>query len=98
MKNQLTKRARKRLSNCEKRIPDGQQNHDMNKYDIIGDIHGHADELQALLEILGYQQGSHPEGRKVIFLGDYIDRGPKIREVLETVRGMVDAGQALAIL
>ena len=70
----------------------------MNKYDIIGDIHGHADELHALLEILGYQQGSHPEGRKVIFLGDYIDRGPKIREVLETVRGMVDAGQALAIL
>ncbi|MFZ4778342.1 MAG: metallophosphoesterase [Terrimicrobiaceae bacterium] len=70
----------------------------MNKYDIIGDIHGHADELQTLLEILGYQQGSHPEGRKVIFLGDYIDRGPKIREVLETMRGMVDAGQALAIL
>ena len=70
----------------------------MNKYDIIGDIHGHADELHALLEILGYQHGSHPEGRKVIFLGDYIDRGPKIREVLETVRGMVDAGQALAIL
>jgi len=70
----------------------------MNTYDIIGDIHGHADELQALLETLGYRQGSHPEGRKVIFLGDYIDRGPKIREVLETVRGMVNAGQALAIL
>ena len=71
-------------------------------YDIIGDIHGHADELHALLEKLGYRNGSgprsHPEGRKVIFLGDFIDRGLKIREVLETVRAMVDAGQALAIL
>ena len=71
-------------------------------YDIIGDIHGHADELHALLEKLGYRNGSgphsHPDGRKVIFLGDFIDRGPKIRDVLETVRAMVDAGQALAIL
>lgn len=72
------------------------------KYDIIGDIHGHADELEFLLKALGYSRTSgdfrHPEGRKVIFLGDYIDRGPKIREVLEIVRGMVDAEQALAIL
>lgn len=74
----------------------------MNKYDIIGDIHGYADELQALLETLGYRKVGeayrHPDGRNVIFLGDYIDRGPKIRDVLETVRGMVDASQALAIL
>lgn len=72
----------------------------MQAYDIIGDIHGHADELHALLDKLGYRNGaaSHPDGRKVIFLGDYIDRGPKIREALETVRGMVDAGTALAIL
>jgi len=71
-------------------------------YDIIGDIHGHSDELNALLETLGYRNieksRRHPDGRKVIFLGDYIDRGPKIREVLQTVGGMVDAGQALAIL
>jgi len=71
-------------------------------YDIIGDIHGHADELNALLETLGYRNVGashrHPDDRKIIFLGDYIDRGPKIREVLQTVRGMVDAGQALAIL
>jgi hypothetical protein len=40
----------------------------------------------------------HPEGRKVIFLGDYIDRGPNVREVLLTVRGMVDEGDALAIM
>ncbi|MEI6279096.1 MAG: metallophosphoesterase [Verrucomicrobiota bacterium] len=80
----------------------GEATKDMQSYDIIGDIHGHADELRALLASLGYRNGRdaycHPEGRKVIFLGDFIDRGPKIREVLETVRAMVDAGQALAIL
>lgn len=74
----------------------------MQAYDIIGDIHGHADELHALLQKLGYRLGirpaSHPDGRRVIFLGDFIDRGPMIREVLETVRGMVDTGTALAIL
>lgn len=73
-------------------------------YDLIGDIHGHHDKLVAILNALGYQQRgefsgwTHPEGRKVIFLGDYIDRGPAIREVLHEVRGMVDAGAALAIM
>lgn len=71
-------------------------------YDLIGDIHGHHDKLTALLHKLGYlphgETFRHPEGRKVIFLGDYIDRGPKIREVLHTVRAMVDAGDALAIM
>lgn len=72
------------------------------KYDLIGDIHGHAGPLRALLQRLGYQENgthwSHPEGRKVGFLGDYIDRGPGIRETLGIVRGMVDAGQAVAIM
>ena len=71
-------------------------------YDIIGDIHGHADELVALLRALGYVKTGgafrHPDGRKAIFVGDFIDRGPKIRQVLETVRSMVEAGSALAIL
>ncbi|MES2597447.1 MAG: metallophosphoesterase [Verrucomicrobiota bacterium] len=40
----------------------------------------------------------HPQGRKVIFLGDYIDRGPNVREVLLTVRGMVEEGDAFAIM
>ena len=70
-------------------------------YDLIGDIHGHADELMQLLETLGYEKarGSyrHPE-RKVIFLGDFIDRGPQIRRVLETVRPMIEAGHALAVM
>ena len=70
-------------------------------YDIIGDIHGHHTKLTALLSKLGYQQRqgiwTHPT-RKVIFVGDYIDRGPAIRETLHTVRKMVDAGSAIALL
>jgi hypothetical protein len=69
------------------------------KYDLIGDIHGYANELKALLTALGYSRQDgvyrHPE-RKVIFLGDFIDRGPGIRETLHVVKGMVDAGAALA--
>lgn len=71
-------------------------------YDIIGDIHGCASALEALLVDLGYREHGlvfrHPGGRKVVFLGDYIDGGPEIRRSLQIVRGMTDAGQALAIL
>ncbi len=74
----------------------------MQPYDIIGDIHGHADELRDLLNTLSYRKWRglhrHPEGRKALFLGDFVDRGPQIRRVLETVRSMVEAGEALAIL
>ena len=70
-------------------------------YDLIGDIHGHADELVQLLDTLGYKKSrgvyGHPE-RKVIFLGDFIDRGPKIRQVLEIVRPMIEEGKALAVM
>jgi hypothetical protein len=70
-------------------------------HDLIGDIHGHADALQRLLKTLGYtrQKGvyRHPE-RQAIFLGDFIDRGPKIRETLEIVRPMIDSGAALAVM
>jgi len=56
-------------------------------YDIIGDIHGYADELTELLERLGYDRRrghySHPD-RKAVFVGDFIDRGPQILEVLQT--------------
>ncbi len=66
-------------------------------YDLIGDIHGHALQLEKLLAILGYAERSgayqHSE-RQVIFLGDFIDRGPKIKRVLEVVRRMVEVGSA----
>ncbi|MDH3441675.1 MAG: metallophosphoesterase, partial [Gammaproteobacteria bacterium] len=45
--------------------------------DIIGDIHGEFDALMNLLDVLGYdEEGQSPEGRKIVFLGDLIDRGP----------------------
>ncbi len=71
-------------------------------YDFIGDIHGHADVLLKLLSQLGYikknEVYAHPEERKVVFMGDLIDRGPKILEVLEIVKNMVDAGNAITII
>jgi hypothetical protein len=70
-------------------------------WDIIGDIHGCADSLQALLNKLGYVASNgvyrHP-ARKVAFLGDFIDRGPDQRGVLDTVRAMIDAGSAVAVM
>jgi hypothetical protein len=69
--------------------------------DLIGDIHGHADKLEELLLKLGYAKKNgaytHPE-RKVLFVGDYIDRGPKIRETLEIVKAMVDSENAIALM
>ena len=69
--------------------------------DLIGDIHGHADKLEELLHKLGYEKRNgayfHPE-RKVLFVGDYIDRGPKIRETLEIVKAMVDNDNAIALM
>lgn len=69
--------------------------------DFIGDIHGHADKLEALLLKLGYVKRnevySHPN-RRVLFVGDYIDRGPKIRETLSLVKAMVDSGNAIALM
>ena len=70
-------------------------------YDIIGDIHGHADSLRALLEKLGYRETAacyrHPD-RTAIFVGDFIDRGPKQVETVSIVRRMVEAGTAHAVM
>ena len=70
-------------------------------FDIIGDIHGCADQLEALLQVLGYQQRDgayrHP-GRQAIFLGDFIDRGPQQARTLDLVRPMIDGGSAHAVL
>lgn len=71
--------------------------------DFIGDIHGHCDELRSLLLRLGYVESGgafrYPDNRrKVVFLGDYVDRGPKIRETLHLVRAMCEAGSAVALM
>lgn len=72
-----------------------------NNFDIIGDIHGHSNDLKNLLGALGYKlKGNcyqHPE-RKVLFLGDYIDRGVNVVEVLEIIKNMVDNGEAIALM
>lgn len=70
-------------------------------YDIIGDVHGHAELLKKMLAELGYSRSgdgfSHPE-RKVIFVGDFVNRGDANRKTLKIVRNMVEKDKALAIL
>jgi hypothetical protein len=69
--------------------------------DVIGDIHGQADKLQQLLSRLGYEQSGGVYGspdRRVIFVGDLIDRGDAIGEVMEIVEGMVRAGAAQIVM
>jgi hypothetical protein len=70
-------------------------------YDIIGDIHGHAPALEALLHSMDYRETKgawrHPE-RQAIFVGDFIDRGPRQVGTVDLVRRMVDDGYAQAIM
>lgn len=70
-------------------------------FDIIGDIHGCCDELELLLEKLGYVKTdgifSHPDSRKAVFLGDFCDRGNRNADVLRLVMDMVKSGNAIAV-
>lgn len=70
-------------------------------YDIVGDIHGYAETLERLLKTLGYKEINgvykHPS-RKIIFVGDFVDRGPDILRVLEIAKNMTDAGEAYAVM
>jgi hypothetical protein len=75
----------------------------LNTYDLIGDIHGYATTLEFLLKELGYTaiKGyySHSDpSRKVIFLGDLIDRGPRQMDTVTIVRHMVEAGHAYCVM
>jgi protein phosphatase len=79
-------------------------------FDIIGDIHGCCDELEILLGKLGYQATpstetgfwdfptySHPEGRRVLFVGDLVDRGIRNMDTVKLVRNMIEANTALCV-
>ena len=76
-------------------------------FDIVGDVHGCLDELVALLGKLGYSivrdaagdpvDAHHPEGRRLIFVGDLVDRGPSSVGVLRLAMGMTAGGHALAV-
>jgi len=75
---------------------------DTGPFDIIGDVHGCYDELIELLNKLGYDTTDAgrivpPPGRKAIFLGDLVDRGPKVPQVLRLVMSMVADGVALCV-
>jgi hypothetical protein len=68
--------------------------------DIIGDIHGNLAPLRRLLENLGYREAwafRHPQGRRLVFLGDLIDRGPASLEVAELVMDLCRRGRALCL-
>jgi protein phosphatase len=84
---------------------------DHGPFDVIGDVHGCADELERLLRQLGYEPHAdatlapwwgtsvyrHPAGRKAVFVGDLVDRGPRVLDTLRVVRNMVVAGSALCV-
>lgn len=71
-------------------------------YDIIGDIYGHSEKLKKLLGELGYRKNKDGifthSNRKVIFLGNFINNGPQIKETLEIIKKMSDFGSAYTLL
>ena len=70
-------------------------------YDIIGDIHGHADELVSLLEKMDYRETNgcfRHENRTAVFCGDFVDRGPQIPDVVRIVKAMVESEAAKAVM
>lgn len=80
-------------------------NHEKGPFDIIGDVHGCYDELVQLLGKLGYVIGSeetpqvtHPDGRKLIFVGDLVDRGPAVPQVLRLIMGIVTSGAGFCVI
>ena len=92
---------------------------ELGPFDLIGDVHGCADELEVLLKQLGYVRGStndgiedsrhihdagwgevvyrHPAGRKAVFVGDLVDRGPRVLDVLRIVRNMINANSGICV-
>lgn len=67
--------------------------------DIVGDIHGEFDALCQLMAHLGYdREGRHPDGRTLVFVGDFCDRGPDSPAVLELAQRLVRSGRAVAVL
>ena len=67
--------------------------------DIVGDVHGEIEALTALLEKLGYDAGGeHPQGRRLVFVGDLCDRGPDSPAVIRLVRGLVERERAQCVV
>lgn len=71
--------------------------------DVIGDVHGHSDALRSLLQKLGYCEDVsgtlvHPSSRQAVFVGDLLNRGPKVRRTMQIVRKMAKGGSAQVII
>ncbi|HKV84987.1 MAG TPA: metallophosphoesterase, partial [Ktedonobacterales bacterium] len=71
-------------------------------FDIVGDVHGCYDELLELLGLMGYQSDEmsamrHPHGRRLVFVGDLVDRGPNVIASVTLARQMVEARQAFCV-
>jgi protein phosphatase len=95
----------------KRQAPPGKRWGDSGPFDIIGDVHGCCDELEELLGKLGYQERridpadpcfgdrffAHPQGRRALFVGDLVDRGPRILDTVRLVWTMVHARQALCV-
>ncbi|GAB3871337.1 polynucleotide kinase-phosphatase [Kibdelosporangium lantanae] len=81
--------------------------HETGPFDVIGDVHGCRPELEDLLTELGYTltrdddgrpvNAAHPDGRRAVFVGDLVDRGPDTPGVLRLVMGMVESGNAFCV-
>lgn len=79
--------------------------HETGPFDIVGDVHGCFDELMDLVQHLGYavtRHGdhfdvTHPQGRRLVFVGDLVDRGPNSPDVIRFVRSLVQAGQGFCV-
>src|SRR5262249_14523400 len=67
--------------------------------DIGGDVHGEIQALNDLLARLGYEpDGRHPQGRRLVFVGDLGDRGPDSPGVVLRIRDLVERGTAQCVL
>jgi diadenosine tetraphosphatase ApaH/serine/threonine PP2A family protein phosphatase len=96
-----------RKHNLDPRID---RRHDSGPFDIVGDVHGCYDELRDLLARLGYRVDEqktawearvrlfHPEGRRLVFVGDLVDRGPNTPAVLQLAMDAVDDETALCVV
>ncbi len=70
-------------------------------FDIVGDVHGCLAELLDLLDALGWQVedgvARHPAARRLVFVGDLVDRGPDSPGVLRLAMASCAAGTALCV-